>query len=776
LTSFVGRERDLVAVCSLLRVEARLVTLTGPGGVGKTRLAIEAATAVAAEFPDGVWFVPLVPLADPSLVAGAVAQTLGVREAPERPAAAALTAFLRDRRVLLVLDNFEHLLPAAPLVVRLLAACPAAKALVTSRALLRVSGERVYPVPPLSLCEESAMRGEKHEGSSPHTSLLTPHSEAVCLFVARARAAAPAFALTAANAADVAAICRRLDGLPLAIELAAARVKLLPPPALLARLRRRLPLLTRGARDLPARQRTLRDAIAWSHDLLTPDQQALFRRLAVFAGGFTLEAAEYVGGAGGEGAQDETSVTCALCAPSVLDGVTALGEASLLQAREQAGGEQRLEMLETVREYALERLAASGEQAAIQRRHLAWCLTLAEATDAELHGTAQGAWLRQLEGEYDNVRGALGWAADQGDVETGLRLAGALYWFWMIRHAGEGRAWLERFLAAGGTIAPAVRARALLVLAVLTWWFEGDETRAGSLLEEALALRRRLGDRQGTARALGHLAMTTVRRGDLERAATLAEEGLALARAVDDPVSTGGCLGALALVARGQGDTDRARELLDEAVASLRRSWFRWGIAWALGHLAELAREQGDLAEALGHYGESAVLYHDVGGTWDAARAIAAAGAVAIDAGQFVAATRLFGAAGAWREAIGAPPNPVDLPAYERATVAARAALGEAAFAAAWTAGRTLSVEQTVAEVAALAASLAPPPSLPGGLSSREAEVLRLVVTGLTSAQVAERLYLSPRTVQAHLRTVYRKLGVAGRAEATRAARELGLV
>jgi non-specific serine/threonine protein kinase len=433
-------------------------------------------------------------------------------------------------------------------------------------------------------------------------------------------------------------------------------------------------------------------------------------------------------------------------------------------------------MLETIREYALERLAASGELEAIQRRHLAWCLVLAEATDAELQGAAQVAWLCRLEAEHDNLRAALAWAADQGEAETGLRLAGALYWFWMIRHADEGRAWLERLLAAGGTIAPAVRARALLALAVLTWWFEGDETRAGPLLEESLALRRRLGDRQGTARALGHLAMTTVRRGDLARAATLAAEGLALARAVDDPLSAGGCLAALALVARGQGDVDRARALLNEAVASLRRSWFRWGIAWALGHLAAMAREQGDLAEALDRYGESAMLCHPGGATGVAARASAAAGAVAMDAGQFVAATRFLGAAAAWREAIGAPPNPVDLPADERATAAARAALGEAAFAATWIAGRALTVEQAVAEAAALAAALAPAPDLPGGLSSREAEVLRLVAAGLTSAQVAERLFLSPRTVQAHLRTVYRMLGVAGRVVATRAAREHGLI
>jgi predicted ATPase/DNA-binding CsgD family transcriptional regulator len=753
LTSFVGRDRDVAAVRCLLGGDARLVTLTGPGGVGKTRLAIQAAAAVRAAFPDGVWFVPLAPLQNPALVAATIAHALGLREGPGCCAADVIAVFLRDRRSLLVLDNVEQLLPAAPLVADLLTACSATTALVTSRAPLRVSGEQVYPVSPLAL----------PASARPAAVADLAAVESVRLFVTRARAAAPSFSLTEDNAHAVAAICHRLDGLPLAIELAAARAAVLPPAALLVRLQHRFQILVGGPRDQPARLRTLRAAIGWSHDLLGPAEQALLRRLAVFVGGFSLEAAEAIASAAGDPQRD------------VLNGVTALVDASLLQAREQPGGEFRFDMLESVREYALERLADSGEQDAVQDRHLVWCLALAEATDTELQSVTPGAWLRRLEDEHDNIRAALAWAADRGETETGLRLAGALFWFWMFRHAGEGRSWLERYLAEGGIVAPAVRARALVALAVLTRSFEGDEVRAAALLEEALALRRQLGDTPGTARALAHLAMATVWGEDLDRAAMLAGEGLELARAVDDALAAGGCLGALALVARGRGDAAMAQTLLEEAAASLRRSGFRWGIAWALGHLAELARARGDLAEALARLGESVALYDEAGDAWGAARALAAAAAVATAAGQFAVAARFFGAAEAWREAIGALPNPVDLPAYECAAAAARGGLGQASFAAAWATGRALSMNQAVAEAASVAAALAPARALPGGLSAREVEVLRLVAMGLSNPQIAERLSLSRRTVQAHLRTVYRKLGVATRREAAGFARDHGL-
>jgi predicted ATPase len=423
LTSFVGRERVVAAVVDRLRrADVRLLTLTGPGGVGKTRLAVRAAEVVAADFPDGVWFVPLAPVRDPDLIAPTIARTLGVKETGERPIAEDIAAFFGVRRGLLVLDNFEHVLDAGPLVTVLLAACPTLKALVTSRTVLRLSGEHDVTVPPLSLpsqgVEESRGRAANDTLLDSSTSQLFDSSEAVRLFVERAAAADAAFAFTGATANDVAMLCTRLDGLPLAIELAAARVRALPPQVMLRRLDQRFRLLTGGARDQPPRLRSLRDAIAWSHDLLTPEEQALFRRLAAFVGGCTLEAAEAVGAAEGD------SVL------GVLEGIASLTDKSLLRQMGESDGEPRFVMLETIRDFALERLEASGEEAKVRDRHASWCLQLAERTEASAFGDPeQRAQFDRLQADYDNVRAALAWSLDQGDA-AGLRLAAAMGGFW----------------------------------------------------------------------------------------------------------------------------------------------------------------------------------------------------------------------------------------------------------------------------------------------------------------------------------------------------------
>ncbi len=625
-TDLVGREHAVAAAGALLaRDGVRLLTLTGPGGVGKTRLALAVAGDVPARYPDGVAFVPLASLGDPALVAATVAQALGVREGRDQPLVESLVAHLRDRRVLLVLDNFEHVLAAADLVAALLAACPRLVVLATSRAPLRLRGEQQFPVPPLALPDPAR----------PTDLAGLAGVAAIALFMQRARAGRPDIALTPANAAAITQICARLDGLPLAIELAAARVKVLAPRALLARLEDRFALLTGGARDLPARQQTLRNTLAWSHDLLDAGERALFRRLAVFAGGCTLDAAEQVCQAGGE------------LSFAVLDGLGALVDQSLLrQGHELAGGdsgeEPRFTMLETVRQYAREQLRTAGEDHTLERRHAAWCVSLAEQAEPHLRGVAQREWLARLEEEHDNLRAALAWARDSGAVEVGLRLAGALTYFWHLHsHVVEGRVWLEAFLALddrrGDAATRAARLKALYNASAVAHP-QGDYERAGALSAEGLVLAREVGDPFGevfslamlgwtaleqgeygqagawyeeglaTARAMGnawaigalllHTGYLTIAQGDCERAVAVCEEALALSQQLDDTWAAAQGLLSLGAVAHHRGDDERARALYEEALGLARAMGEREMLARVLLALCGARREQGDLAGA----------------------------------------------------------------------------------------------------------------------------------------------------------------------------------
>jgi predicted ATPase/DNA-binding CsgD family transcriptional regulator len=785
----------------------RLLTLTGAGGSGKTRLALEVARDLLEAYPDGVWLVELAPLSEGALVPKAVAEALEVPERPQVPLADTLSDVLRDRQLLLVLDNCEHLLGAtAQLVDKVLDSCPRVRILTTTREGLGVEGEIRWPVPPLSVPEPQGMP----------SSVELEAYESVRLFVERARGRDPSFSLTPENAPAVAEICRKLEGIPLAMELAAARVGTLSLEQTSERLTDSLKLLTGGGRTTVPRHRTLKGALEWSYELLSADEKKLFGSLSVFAGGWTLEASEVVGAGGGveEG--------------EILDLLSGLVEKSLVASR---GGEQggvRYRSLEPVRQYARAKLEEGDEAEHVRRRHAVFFLTLAEEAEPELWGPDDASWLNRLELEHGNMRVALSWALQRGEPELALRLAGALGWFWRGRgYYGEGRRWVEEALEKSSTTSATIRAKALGVASflavnqgdvdraqaaaeeglrlsteaglgsVVTADFQnllgdvagirGDYERATELLEEGLVLNRESGDGRAVAFTLANLAKVVVAQGDFKRAKELYEEGLVLSRELGGAEQLSAYLISLGYVYLLEGDLERATALNEEALELLRKRGRKDSLHVALDNLGWAALLQGDHERARSYYEEGLTICKELGDKMIASESLEGMACIsASDGGE--RAAKMFGAAQALCEAVGYHHTPEEAALREPYLATTRSRLGEAAWEEALAQGRAMRLEEAIEYALSEEEPSATPssttteqpsfpsaPEHPAGLTPRQVEVLGLVAAGMTNAQIAKELFISLRTVETHLTSIYHKLGVTSRAAATRFALEHGL-
>ncbi len=727
----------------------RLLTLTGPGGVGKTRLAAEVAGQIGGAIANDVCFVLLAPIAESRLFLPAIADALGVRGGAQVELFARIASFLRERRLLLVLDNFEHLAGSELVVSDLLRACPLLKMLVTSREALGLSGEWQVPVLPFITPEH------------------IDQNDAVELFRERARAVDASFTLTPENRATIAAICARLDGLPLAIELAAARIALLPPLALLDRLAHRLPLLTGGPRDAPTRQRTMRDAIDWSYELLDEEEQRLFRLLALFAGGSTIAAA--------------SAVAAPADADALLTGIASLVAKSMIQRPIQSGDEPRFVMLETIREFGLEQLATSGELATAQSRFTAYFIALAKQAEPAIYGGGdQIAWLDLLSAEQDNLRAALGWSLDH-DPAAALELTAALFWFWYVRgQFVEGRSWLEQALAGTGAEHTSARSRSLLGAGILAHRL-GDETHAHERVQECIVLSHETGDVVGAAFAVGLLGVMAEDAGEYDAASAFFAEGIRLHEtnpSLLPPFLIGLTYAHLGVVAWGQGDLPGAIARWEEALAIHQAIHDDWGIANATSYLALGALEGGEPERALELIRESLAIFWKAQSLEEVASTLTNAATIDAALGDHQLAATRYGAAQHLRDEIGSKLQLPERQLHERSMESARQALGASRFDAAFETGSGLPLDEVVAQLLNAApqpAQREQPTAAAFDLTPRERDVLGYLIEGMTDREIADALFISPRTVQSHLSRLFAKLDVNTRTAAVTVASRMGL-
>lgn len=681
-TRLIGREEELAAVVCYYRIhDRRLVTVTGPPGIGKTRFALEVATQLSEDFDDGVYFVALAPIGNPDLVIPTLARAVGLEESDNRPLLQALIEFLCDKRMLLLLDNFEQVIAAAAQIAELLSGCPLLKMLITSREALHIRGEQQFPLPPLGF-----------PGLEEQAALAMTQYPAVALFLERAHAVNPNWTPTDHDVEAIGAICSALDGVPLAIELAAARINLFSPQEIRAHLQHRLEFLTHGPRDLPTRQRTLRHAIAWSYNLLNANERALFARLAIFAGGWTFEAARTICG-------DDLEIEHEM--QSLLD-------KSLIRRYEGGADNTRLTMLETIREYALERLHKPAEESCLRDRHLDYFLALAEEGEPALHGSQQREWLDRLEKERENLRAALDWACQAAHrAEKGMRLAGALWWFWSTR--GSYTEALERYhqvLAYSEGLATQARAKALNAAGFMHAVC-GDGATARRLLKEALALARAQQDRANSAWALHILAREALSQGDYADAQSLAVRALELWRELRADWGVADSFNSLGEIAFMQGDCEAARTHYEAAATMFQRLEDHDLLALPLRRLGQIALHQGDYARAAALCKESLILNIQVGNQQGISACLAALAAAAALRGQIDSPTqrsehlhraaRLFGATVAFLAMSGSRLRRIDRTEYEKNIETVRHLLGEQTFAAAMAAGQAMAPQQALA-------------------------------------------------------------------------------
>lgn len=764
LTSFVGREWELSRVCAFLQEGAvRLLTLTGPGGVGKTRLSIEAATRMRASFADGTFFVALASLSDPSLLFPTICSRFELEEQNELSPFEHLITTLRHKSLLLLLDNFEHLLSVASSLGQLLAACPALRILVTSRAVLHVQGEQVFEVAPLP--------ANKHAGAYGQFAL----SPATQLFAQRAQARKADFVLDQANSTLITEICRRLDGLPLAIELAAAWIALFPAPLLLQQLQRRLLFLTAGTTEASWRQQTLYNTLRWSYDLLSEQEQHLFRLLSIFAGGSPLDTIEIVVAAFWQRTQPLVEV------------IKSLVDKSLIFGLETADGTLRLSMLETIREYGLERLHYSEEALPLHQKYAEYFLALAEEAEPRLTGPEQHIWLQRLQQEHDNLRAALQWFIKSEQKEFALRVVSALWPFWVMYSHREGHHWFEALIE-GSNVAAPLRAKALYAFASLSF-YRGDLNRATALAQESLSLFRELGDERNMVlvlHGLGHVALAQRRPADV---LDLTAETLPLVRKMEDRWKTAEALFLSACGYCAREEYTQARIAIEESLIL----WRDFAYPRALGHTQYIAGyvayKQGRLQSACSYYQESMATAQREPDDWLLSACLVGLGEVAAEQGQWTRAAQLWGAEEALRTTITVRRGYVARLPDERAVTRTHAHLGEEAFSAAWSQGRTLPLECVLSvqdqpgiqgQSPHIANQDSRLPRRPGReanplspapfdeLTAREVEVLQLIAQGLTNAQIADQLVLSSLTINTYVRAIYRKLGIRSRSAATR--------